>query len=322
MNPKDMFSSVFIERNKKKIGRLYVEIVNISFPLALIPILWFLIFFIAPLFVILKTSFVESVFGIPPYTEVFVWAKDHFLNICLNFHNYFILLKNAYYREAFVNSILLSSCSTILCLIIGYIMAYGIFQMRTKHRNTVLLLISMSLWTSSLVRIYAWMNLLSISGLLNSILIKLNIIDSPIKFLGNYYVVCMGMVFCYLPFMILPIYSSMTKIDKACIEAAIDLAANTFKTFREIIIPITKYGIIAGCILVFTTTMGEFVIPELLGGPNTVNMGRILWMEFFNNIDFPMACTLSVALVVLIIFPVYYLQKGAGKELEIAQGIT
>jgi putrescine transport system permease protein len=198
-------------------------------------------------------------------------------------------------------------------------MAYGIFQMKRQYRNTVLLLVSMSLWISFLVRIYAWMNLLSPNGLLNSILLGFGIVNSPIKFLGNYYVVCMGMVFCYLPFMILPIYAAMTKIDKSCIEAAIDLAANQFRTFSEVTIPLTKHGIIAGCVLVFTTTMGEFVIPELLGGPSTITMGRILWIEFFNNIDFPMACALSMILVTFIVLPVYCLQKGTGRELEITQ---
>lgn len=311
-----LFPARFLEKNKNKLKKIYGETTNVNFLLGMLPILWMIIFFLAPLFIILKVSFAETNFGIPPYTDIFVWAKKHFLQICLNLHNYFIILKDSYYKTAFLNSLFLSAISTLVCLIIGYMMAYSIYQVNERKRTFILLLISLSFWTSFLIRIYSWMNMLSTHGFINSLLLKVGLIDAPIQFLGNYYIVCVGTIFCYLPFMIFPIYSVMEKVDKACIEASFDLGANPFKTFWIVTIPLTKYGIIAGCVLVFTTTIGEFVIPELLGGPNAVTIGRVLWIEFFSNIDWPMACALSIILAFFIIFPVFSLQKKSDKEVN------
>lgn len=304
-----LLSTNFLEKNKKKLKKIYGETTNVSFLLGLVPILWIFIFFFIPLFIVLKTSFSQSAFSVPPCKDIFDWTQEHFLHICLNLHNYFILFRDSYYTAAFLNSLSLSSISTIICLILGYMMAYALYQLTERKRTFVLILISLSFWTSFLIRVYSWMNMLSTQGFLNSLLLKIGLIDAPIHFLGSYYTVCLGNVFCYLPFMIFPIYSVMERIDRACIEASSDLGAHPLKTFWIITVPLTKYGIIAGCILVFTTTLGEFIIPELLGGPNAVTVGRVLWIEFFSNIDWPMACALSIVLAVFIICPVFLLQK-------------
>lgn len=307
-----LFSTSFFSEHKKKIRGIYGKTTNINFLLAIVPIFWIFVFFIIPLIIILHISFSESVFKIPPYTEVFIWTKEHFLQICLNLHNYFVLLKDSYYKTAFINSISISTVSTLLCLILGYMMAYGITNVAERKRPILILLISMSFWTSFLIRIYSWINLLSVHGFVNSMLMKFHIIDVPIKFIGNYYAICLGMVFCYLPFMIFPIYAVLEKVDKSYVEAASDLGSHPFRTFWAITVPLTKYGIITGCVLVFTTTIGEFVIPELLGGADAVTVGRVLWIEFFDNIDWSMACALSVVLALFIIFPVLMLQKRTG----------
>lgn len=309
-----LFSPNFFERNKKKLKGIYGKTTNLNFLLGVVPILWIFTFFVIPLFIILRTSFSETTFCIPPYTDVFIWTKEHFLQICLNLHNYFILFRDSYYKTAFLNSLSLSFISTVVCLIIGYMMAYAIYQLTERKRVFILMFISLSFWTSFLIRVYSWMNILSIHGIINSFLLKIGVIDAPIHFLGNYYVVCIGTIFCYLPFMIFPIYSVMEKVDRSCVEAASDLGANPFKSFWMVTVPLTKYGIITGCVLVFSTTMGEFIIPELLGGPNAVTVGRILWIEFFSNIDWPMACALSIVLSLFIIFPVFFLQKRSREE--------
>jgi putrescine transport system permease protein len=313
---KTIFSFVLFEKNKKEIGDVCNKIVSANFIVKICPILWLSVFFVIPLLIVLKTSFAESTFSVPPYSAVFVWIKEHYLQVHLNLHNYFVLFKNTCYKMAFLNSIMLSTISTVVCLIIGYMTAYAVFTIRGSAKHIMLLLITLSFWISILIKIYSWINLLSTSGLVNLILMKIGFIDTPIQFLGNYYIVCVGIIFCYLPFAILPIYSSMMKIDRFCIEAASDLGANPFKTFWMVTIPQTIHGIIAGGILVFSTSVGEFVIPELLGGPETITIGRVLWIEFFNNIDWPMACALSVVLSLFIIFPIFLFQQKSGNGLE------
>ena len=306
-----LFSTNFFEENKKKLRGLYGRTRESKLHMAIFPMVWMLLFFICPLFVIFKISFSEAVFGMPPFTELFSWASEHFLQIKLNLQNYITLAQDSYYISAFFNSIVLALVSTILCFIFGFTMAYGIYNVKDTAKTVLLLLISLSFWTSFLIRIYSWMNLFSMHGFINSMLIKIGILDSPIQFVGNYYAVCFGMIFCYLPFMIFPIYAVLEKFDKTYLEAAYDLGCTPTKTFWLITIPLSKYGIIAGCILVFATSIGEFVIPELLGGADTITFGRVLWTEFFTNLDWPMACAMSIVLMVFIILPVFVFHKKA-----------
>ena len=282
---------------------------NSEFWIDLIPATWLFVFFILPLLIVFKVSFSEAVFGIPPFTEIFDLAKGYVLNIKLNFANYITILQDSYYITAFINSIYLSITATVLCFLIGFPMAYGIHSVSERFRTILLLLVSLSFWTSFLIRVYSWMSLLSVNGILNSILIKLGVISEPIQFLGTYYAVCTGFVFCYLPFMIFPVYGVLEKIEQSYIESAYDLGCHPTKTFWTIIVPLAKPGIVTGSILVFSATIGEFVIPELLGSAETVTIGRVIWNEFFCNLDWPMACALSIATMFFVLLPIYIVQR-------------
>ncbi|MDR3224134.1 MAG: ABC transporter permease subunit [Holosporales bacterium] len=286
------------------------NIIDPKLYVTLVPFLWMCVFFIMPLLIVLKISFSEAIFSMPPFSDVFSSRADFMLNIQLNFKNYYTILNDSYYMSVFVNSISLSTVATTLCVLLGYPMAYGIYCVDSSRLKSVLILmISLSFWTSFLIRVYSLVNLLNIRGVINSVLIKLGIISNPIQFLGNYFVVCLGFVFCYLPFVILPIYASLGKVKKAYNEAAIDLGCDTMRVFWKITFPLSLPGVLTGCVIVFTASLGEFIIPELLGNANTITFGRALWMEFFTNLDWPMACALSIVMMVYIIFSVYILKK-------------
>lgn len=290
----------FIEITKQNDSKFWIGI---------IPLLWIIVFFIFPLFIVFKISFSESVFEIPPFTEIFNITKEHILEIKLNFKNYISMFRDSYYVTAFINSLYLSTIATILCFLIGFPMAYGIHSFNDRLKTILLLFISLSFWTSFLIRIYSWMSLLSVNGAINAVLIKLGLISTPIQFIGTYYAVCLGLVFCYLPFMIFPVYAVLEKVDKSYIEAAYDLGCRPTKTFWKITIPLSRSGIVTGAILVFSASIGEFVIPELLGGPDAITFGRVLWTEFFSNLDWTMACTLSICMMFFIILPIFIFQK-------------
>lgn len=292
--------------------RKFVEITkqnDSKFWIGIIPTLWIIVFFILPLLIVLKISFSESVFSIPPFTEIFNTTKEHIVEIRLNLKNYISMFRDSYYVTAFINSLYLSVIATILCFLIGFPMAYGIHSVNDRLKTILLLLISLSFWTSFLIRTYSWMSLLSINGIINSLLIKLGVISLPIQFIGTYYAVCLGLVFCYLPFMVFPVYAVLEKVDKSYIEAAYNLGCRPTKTFWKITIPLSKSGIATGAILVFSASIGEFVIPELLGGADAVTFGRVLWTEFFSNLDWTMACTLSIVMMCFIILPIFIFQK-------------
>jgi putrescine transport system permease protein len=192
-------------------------------------------------------------------------------------------------------------------------MAYGIVRFSPKYRTALLLLIILPFWTSFLIRVYAWMSLLSTQGVINSTLLYIGLISEPIALLDNRFAVCIGIVYCYLPFMILPIYSALEKVDTSLIEAASDLGCTPWRIFWRITAPLTSPGIVTGCILVFVPAVGEFVIPELLGGPDTLMIGRVLWCEFFNNRDWPQASALAVSMVLIFVVPVMFFQRQQQK---------
>lgn len=280
-----------------------------KFWMGIIPTAWIIFFFIFPLFIVFKISFSESIFAIPPFTEICSFTKEHILEIKLNFKNYISIFRDSYYLSAFTNSLYLSIVTTILCFFVGFPMAYGIHRVSDRLKTVLLLLVSLSFWTSFLVRIYSWMSLLSVNGAINSILLKLGLISAPIQFIGTYYAVCLGMIFCYLPFMIFPVYAVLEKVDKSYIEVAYDLGCRPTKTFWTVTIPLSSSGIITGSVLVFSASIGEFVIPELLGGADAVTFGRVLWTEFFSNLDWTMACSLSIGMMLFIILPIFIFQK-------------
>ncbi len=280
------------------------------------PYAWLFLFFLVPFILIAKISFSSAHIGIPPFSSIFEWSDNHVLQMRFNFTNYLALIQDSFYGEAFASSLKIAGSSTFFCLILGYMMAYGISRASEKWRTILLLLVILPFWTSFLIRVYAWMSLLSTQGLINSLLLKVGLISTPLQLLDNSYAVSIGIVYCYLPFMILPIYSTLEKLDPVYIEAAFDLGCTPWRSFWKITVPLSKPGIIAGCILVFIPAIGEFVIPEILGGPDTLMIGRALWWEFFNNRDWPLACALAVAIVLIFVAPIMYFQRKQIQTLE------
>ncbi|GFM66430.1 ABC transporter permease subunit [Pseudomonas cichorii] len=279
------------------------------------PFLWLFLFFALPFLIVLKISFAEADVAIPPYTEIFSYAEDK-LQLVLNLANYTLLTGDELYISAYLGSLKMAFFSTLLCLLIGYPMAYAIANARKDMQTVLLLLIMMPTWTAILIRVYAWMGILSNNGLLNAFLMWLGLIDEPLQILNTNLAVYIGVVYSYLPFMILPLYANLVKHDQSLLEAASDLGSSTFNSFWKITVPLSKNGVIAGCMLVFIPVVGEFVIPELLGGPETLMIGRVLWQEFFNNRDWPVASALAVIMLLVLIVPIILFNRSQAKELE------
>lgn len=279
------------------------------------PFLWLFLFFALPFLIVIKISFAEADVAIPPYTEIFSYAEQKF-EIILNFANYALLTGDDLYISAYLGSLKMAFFSTLLCLLIGFPMAYAIATARKELQTVLLLLIMMPTWTAILIRVYAWMGILSNNGLLNAFLMWLGLIDEPLQILNTNLAVYIGVVYSYLPFMILPLYANLVKHDASLLEAASDLGSSTFNSFWKITVPLSKNGVIAGCMLVFIPVVGEFVIPELLGGPETLMIGRVLWQEFFNNRDWPVASALAVIMLLILIVPIILFNRSQAKELE------
>ncbi|MBD8121501.1 MULTISPECIES: ABC transporter permease subunit [Pseudomonas] len=280
-----------------------------------VPFLWLFLFFALPFLIVIKISFAEADVAIPPYTEIFTYVEQK-LDIVLNFANYALLTSDDLYISAYLGSLKMAFISTLLCLLIGYPMAYGISIARKEMQTVLLLLIMMPTWTAILIRVYAWMGILSNNGLLNAFLMWLGVISEPLQILNTNLAVYIGVVYSYLPFMILPLYANLVKHDQSLLEAASDLGSSTFNSFWKITVPLSKNGIIAGCMLVFIPVVGEFVIPELLGGPETLMIGKVLWQEFFNNRDWPVASSLAVVMLLILIVPIILFNRSQAKELE------
>lgn len=280
-----------------------------------VPFVWLFLFFLLPFLIVLKISFSLADVAIPPYTELFSYA-DQQLNIALNFGNYLMFTGDPLYLDAYLGSLKIAGISTLICLLIGYPMAYAIARASREKQTVLLLLIMMPTWTAILIRVYAWMGLLSTNGLINSFLMSLGVISSPLQMLNTNFAVYLGIVYSYLPFMILPLFANLVKHDLTLLEAAADLGASRFTSFWKITVPLSKNGIIAGCMLVFIPAVGEFVIPELLGGTETLMIGRVLWQEFFNNRDWPVASALAVLMLLILIVPIVLFNRNQAKELE------
>lgn len=280
-----------------------------------VPYIWMILLFLLPFLIVFKLSFAEMARAIPPFTDLITWNHG-LVNIVLNFGNYLNLIDDTLYITAYLQSIKIAFVSTILCILIGYPLAWAISTCETSTRNVLLLLIILPSWTSFLIRVYAWIGILKNSGLLNNFLIWLKVIDEPIVILNTNIAVYIGIVYSYLPFVVLPIYNSLIKIDKTLIEAALDLGCLPIKAFFKVIVPLTKSGIIAGAMLVFIPAVGEYVIPELLGGSDTLMIGRVLWQEFFNNRDWPAASAVASVMLLILIVPIFYFNKYQNKKME------
>ncbi|HDZ55638.1 MAG TPA: ABC transporter permease subunit [Pseudomonas xinjiangensis] len=280
-----------------------------------VPYLWLFLFFLAPFAIVLKISFSAAAIAIPPYEPLFQYVEQS-LAIALNFGNYIFLSQDSLYFAAYLGSIKIAFFSTLICLALGYPMAYAIARSPREKQLVYLLLVMMPTWTAILIRVYAWMGILSTNGLLNSALMSIGLIDTPMQILNTNTAVYIGVVYAYLPFMVLPLYANLVKHDHTLLEAAMDLGAGKVKAFWKVTVPLSKSGIIAGSMLVFIPVVGEFVIPELLGGPETLMIGKILWQEFFNNRDWPVASALAIIMLAILLIPIILFHYNQSRAME------
>jgi putrescine transport system permease protein len=279
-----------------------------------VPYLWLIVFFLVPFVIVLKISFSTTQIAMPPYVPLLQWADDQMVHIRLNFGNFAFLVQDNLYTMAYLNSIFVAGVSTLICLLIGYPIAYSIARANPSARSILLLLIILPFWTSFLLRVYAWIGILKNNGLLNNFLIWLGVIDQPIQMLQTDFAVYVGIVYSYLPFMILPLYATLEKMDLTLLEAAADLGCRPWQAFYKVTLPLSKPGIIAGCLLVFIPAVGEFVIPSLLGDPGMLMIGKVLWTEFFNNRDWPVASAVAIALLLFLVIPIMFYQRAQDAE--------
>lgn len=272
-----------------------------------VPLLWLGLFFLAPFLVVLRVSLAEPAIARPPYTALWEWS-DGLLTLHLNLGNYLFLLEDSLYVEAYLSSITMAGGATLVCLLVAYPMALLIA--RSRWRTLLLMLVVLPFWTSFLLRMYALIGLMSPTGFVNSALSLIGL--GPIPMLQTDFAVYMGIVTGYLPLMILPLYATLEKLDAATLEAAHDLGAPPWRAFLTITLPLSIPGIIAGSLLVFIPAVGEFVIPALLGGPDQLMIGRVLWTEFFNNRDWPLASAVAIAMLALLVIPIMLVRNALG----------
>jgi putrescine transport system permease protein len=283
-----------------------------------IPYFWLIIFFLVPFLIVLKISFAEfSPLGRPPYEPVFKWAEEGALQIKLLIGSYVYLFNEPLYVSAWIYSVKVAFFSTVFCLMLGYPMAYAIARSSSTQRNILLLLIILPFWTSFLLRVYAWIGLLKTDGLINTVVFKwLGIVDEPMAMMNTSFAVYIGIVYSYLPFMILPLYSNLEKHDNTLLEAAQDLGAGPIKSFLRITLPLSFPGIVAGSLLVFIPAVGEYVIPSLLGRTDQLMVAKLLSDEFFLNRDWPRASAVAIAMLLLLVVPIMIFQRFQNKELQ------
>ena len=265
-----------------------------------LPFLWLAVFFLLPLAIVAAISFAESADAIPPFQ--LVWTPANYEALCSGC------------VRVYANSLGLAALATMLCLVTGYPVAFAIARAPGVWRQLLLFLVMLPFWTSFLIRVYAWIAILQPSGLINRLLLGLGLIETPLPLLYNGFSVTLGLVYSYLPFMILPLYGSLSRLDESLVEAAADLGARPRRVFLEVILPLSLPGVSAGCLLVFIPAVGEFVIPDLLGGPGTLMVGKMLWQEFFDNVDWPAAAAIAIALVVLLTLPLLIAQRFLERE--------
>ncbi|MEI7762762.1 MAG: ABC transporter permease subunit [Comamonadaceae bacterium] len=271
-----------------------------------VPLTFLLIFFLLPFLVVFKISVSEMDNVV--FKDLFVWA-DGVLQLKLKLGNYLFIALDDLYFQTYLSSLKFAAVTTLICLVIAYPFAYFMARSPADKRPALLMLVMLPFWTSFLLRVYAWKMLLADSGVFNNVAMAMGLLSEPVKMMNTPFSLVLGMVYTYVPFMILPLYANLVKMDLSLLEAALDLGATPWQAFWRITVPLSKSGIIAGSMLVFIPCVGEFVIPELLGGPQTLMIGRVLWDEFFSNNDWPMAATVAVVMVLLIIVPLALFNK-------------
>lgn len=276
------------------------------------PYLWLLLFFLLPFAIILKISFADPVIALPPFTPLI----DDSGNISASVDNYAFVLTEKLYIVTYLKSVLMAAVATLICLLLGFPMAYAIARAEARTRNILLLLIILPFWISFLLRVYAWMGLMNNYGVINNVLMWLGVIDQPIQMMYTDFAIYVGLVYSYLPFMILPLYATLERMDPDLVEAAQDLGASPFRAFRDVTWPLARPGVIAGSLLVFIPAIGEYVIPYLLGGPGSLMIGRVLFDTFFVDHDWPLSSSVAIILLVLVVVPIALLQRNRQKEIE------
>ena len=284
------------------------------------PYAWLVAFFLAPFLIVLKISLSQTAIAQPPYTPVLDLAAGwrgvtDFFN-GLSFENYGLLGSDPLYLLSYVKSIEIAAFSTLMLLVVGLPIAYAIARTPRRWQAIFVLLVALPFWTSLLIRIYSWMNILQREGPLNDLLMGLGIVKEPPAWLATDTAIYIGVVYSYLPFMVLPLFATLEKLDHSLLEAAGDLGSPPWRAFLDVTLPLSMPGIIAGSMLVFIPAIGEFVIPTLLGGPNNLMIGRVLWDEFFGNRDWPVTSAVAIAFLVLLAGPIALYQHYSTKQLE------
>ncbi|WP_296697182.1 ABC transporter permease subunit [Thiocapsa sp. UBA6158] len=290
--------------NRAKHTHRTSRLVNIG-----IPYLWLGLFFLLPFAIVLQISLAEPALAQPPYTALWQWVDEGLLRIEINLRNFMMVAEDDLYLSALLNSLQVAFICTLLCLLLGYPMAYAIATAPERWRIILLMLIVLPFWTSFLIRVYAWIGILKSKGLLNDLLIWLGLIDTPLAILHTQTAIYIGVVYSYLPFMILPLYANLSRLDMSLLEAAADLGCRPMRAFLRVTLPLSMAGILAGSMLVFIPVVGEFVIPDLLGGPESLMVGKLLWTEFFSNKDWPLASALAILLLALLVVPFVMMQR-------------
>ena len=286
----------------------------------IVPYVWLLVFFLVPFAIVFKISLSQTAIAMPPYVPTFDltegWQALREGLSELSWDNYTWLTEDPLYYTAYVSSLVIAGVSTLLALLVGYPIAYGMARAPATLRPLLLMLVILPFWTSFLIRVYAWIGILKPEGLLNQLLLALHIIDEPLVILNTHSAIFIGIVYSYLPFMVLPLYSSLEKMDYSLIEAAQDLGCPPTSAFWKITFPLSLPGVVAGCLLVFIPAVGEFVIPDLLGGSETLMIGKTLWNEFNANRDWPVSSAVAVILLLLLVVPIILYQNAQARAQE------
>jgi len=290
------------------------------FVLIAVPYVWLLALFLIPFAIVLKISLSDVALARPPYFPQFSWDEGigAFLSE-LDFENYVFLTTDSLYWKAYLSSLQIAVISTVLTLLVGYPIAYGMARAPEEWRPTLMMLVILPFWTSFLIRVYSWMGILGTEGYLNQLLLWAGVISEPLTILNTNVAVYIGIVYTYLPFMILPIYAALDRLDVSLIEAAEDLGCSRTQAFWLVTFPLSRNGVIAGSFLVFIPALGEFVIPSLLGGSGTLMIGKVLWEEFFSNRDWPVASAVAVVLLLILVIPIVLFQRNQQKAQEAEQ---
>jgi len=283
-----------------------------------LPYMWLLALFFVPFLIVAKISLSDTALAIPPYTPTLDlargWAGVREWWAGLDFENFVFLTTDDLYWKAYVSSLKIAVLSTLMTLAVGYPIAYGMSKAPDEWRPTLLMLVILPFWTSFLIRVYSWKSILAQEGFLNHLLLALGWIDQPLTILNTTTAVYIGIVYTYLPFMVLPLYSALERLDESLLEAAEDLGCSRLTAFWLVTVPLSKQGIVAGSFLVFIPVMGEFVIPSLLGGSGTLMIGKVLWEEFFSNRDWPVASAVAIILLAILIIPIVLFIKNEEKQ--------